>query len=121
MPTWETIEVPVTESKDSDTELSAVHPGATILAEPESTVLTKNSEVFMLVAGSFSVESNAMNLSADLTRKGFDSEVYLQDSGLHLVTFSAHADERIARTRLAELRGEKSTQRAWLKRVGAAH
>ena len=124
VPTWETIEVPVTESKDSDTELSeisAVHPGATILAEPESTVLTKNSEVFVLVAGSFSVESNAMNLSADLTRKGFDSEVYLQDSGLHLVTFSAHADERIARTRLAELRGEKSTQRAWLKRVGAAH
>jgi len=40
---------------------------------------------------------------------------------LHLVTFSAHADERIARTRLAELRGEKSTQRAWLKRVDAAH
>jgi hypothetical protein len=124
VPAWETIEATIPETIEVDNVRSTSADevtktnGMTALELPD---LSENKVIFMLVAGSFSVESNAMNLSADLIRKGFDSEVYLQESGLHLVTFSAHADEQNARIQLAELREEKSTERAWLKRFGAAH
>ena len=124
VPTWETIEASTLETVEANNvrpESTEEVTKTTDLTTSELTELTENNVIFMLVAGSFSVESNAMNLSAGLIRKGFDSEVYLQDNGLRLVTFSIHADEVSARAQLAELRGEKSTERAWLKRFGAAH
>ncbi len=81
----------------------------------------KSDAVFLLVAGSFSIESNAQNLSERLSQKGFDSEVFKQENGLHLVTFSTHFEEGQARKNLAELRRDESTKRAWLKRLGQLH
>ena len=113
VPTWESI----VEGKATNVE-----PIEDKIEEPkEALIVSESNAMYMLVAGSFSIESNALNLSAELTRKGFDSEVFRQDNGLHVVTYSTHFNENSARTQLAELRSESSTERAWLKRVGAAH
>jgi hypothetical protein len=102
IPTWESI--------------NPVDVGAEAYVEEEP----KTGHVFLLVAGSFSVQSNAINLSNDLNEQGFDSEVLLQESGLHLVTFATHFDEEMARTELSQLRLDENTSRAWLKRLDAA-
>lgn len=102
IPTWESI--------------NPVDAGAEAYVEEEP----KTGHVFLLVAGSFSVQSNAINLSNDLNEQGFDSEVLLQESGLHLVTFATHFDEEMARTELSQLRLDENTSRAWLKRLDAA-
>lgn len=102
IPTWESI-IPVDAVADTFVEEEL-----------------KTKQVFLLVAGSFSVQSNATNLSKDLNEQGFDSEVLLQESGLHLVTFAMHFDEENARAQLSQLRLNENTSRAWLKRFDAA-
>ena len=102
IPTWESI--------------NPVDVGAEAYVEEEP----KTGHVFLLVAGSFSVQSNAINLSNDFNEQGFDSEVLLQESGLHLVTFATHFDEEMSRTEFSQLRIDESTSRAWLKRLDAA-
>jgi cell division protein FtsN len=106
-----------------EAETNAVEKGelATSTVSIKPVVATKSDAVFLLVAGSFSVESNAQNLSKDLSEQGFDSEVFKQENGLHLVTFATHFEEGQARRNLAELRTDESTKRAWLKRVGQVH
>lgn len=71
--------------------------------------------LYMLVAGAFSVEANAVTLAEELTTKGFDSEVFAQDGGLHIVTYATHVDESSARTHLAHLRTQAVSENAWLK------
>jgi hypothetical protein len=123
---WESMVEPAAASKmvtKREAETNAVEKGelATSTVSIKPVVATKSDAVFLLVAGSFSVESNAQNLSKDLSEKGFDSEVFKQENGLHLVTFATHFEEGQARTNLAELRSDESTKRAWLKRVGQLH
>jgi hypothetical protein len=123
---WESMVEPAAASKmvtKREAETNAVEKGelATSTVSIKPVVATKSDAVFLLVAGSFSVESNAQNLSKDLSEKGFDSEVFKQENGLHLVTFATHFEEGQARKNLAELRTDESTKRAWLKRVGQVH
>jgi cell division septation protein DedD len=126
IPVWEVIADPAAASTTvtkSEEKKNAAENGelSTSTVSIKSVVATKNDAVFLLVAGSFSVESNAQNLSKDLSEKGFDSEVFKQENGLHLVTFATHFEEGQARRNLAELRSDESTKRAWLKRVGQVH
>lgn len=126
IPVWESFAEPAAAStmvtkSEEETKVAEKEERSTSTVSIKPVVATKSDAVFLLVAGSFSVESNAQNLSKDLSEKGFDSEVFKQENGLHLVTFATHFEEGQARTNLAELRSDESTKRAWLKRVGQLH
>lgn len=75
--------------------------------------------MFALVAGAFSVESNAIRMASGLRLEGFNSEVFLQDDGLHLVTYAAFDQELDARAKLKQLRDDERWVTAWLKRFEA--
>lgn len=75
----------------------------------------EETAMFMLVAGAFSVESNAVRLAKKLRSEGFDSEVFLQDGGLHIVTYATHLEEESARKHLNVLRAQKASKSAWMK------
>ena len=65
MPTWESI---------VERKATNVDPIEEKIEEPkEALIVAESNAMYMLVAWSFSIESNALNLSAGLTRKGFDS------------------------------------------------
>lgn len=76
---------------------------------------TGEAGLYMLVAGAFSVEVNAQTLALSLQENGFDAEVFLQDGGLHIVTFATHAEEDSARAHLELLRKQQISKNAWLK------
>jgi len=50
-----------------------------------------------------------------LQENGFDAEVFLQDGGLHIVTFATHVEEDSARAHLELLRKQQISKNAWLK------
>ena len=77
--------------------------------------LDDNPGLYMLVAGSFSMEANAQVLANDLVANGFDAQVFEQDGGLHIVTYATHLDEQSARMHLEELRTQRISENAWLK------
>ena len=76
-------------------------------------------QMIVLVAGAFAVESNAMNLAAKLQTEGFSSEILLQESGLHLVTYASFQSEVEARKTLTEIRKDDRWSSAWMKRFKA--
>jgi len=78
-----------------------------------------SARMFALVAGAFSVEDNANRLALSLRNEGFNAEIFLQDNGLHVVTYAAFDQESAARKKLAELREDKRWATAWLKRFQA--
>lgn len=126
IPEWESIAEPapmspvMTENaEETNVTEKAEIPTSAVSIEPVEAM--KSDAVFLLVAGSFSIESNAQNLSKELNENGFDSEVFKQENGLHLVTFATHFEEGQARRSLAELRSDESTARVWLKRVAQPH
>lgn len=114
------------EAIDESTDLIIEVRSAVELPKPlkdvvEPSVVTESTDiVFMLVAGSFTVASNAHNHSAALNQQGFVSEIYLQENGSHLVTFATHLTESDARAQLKELRSDETTDRAWLKRLDSS-
>ncbi|MGB5554365.1 MAG: SPOR domain-containing protein, partial [Flavobacteriaceae bacterium] len=79
-------------------------------------VITKKKANTMppIVAGAFRFKNNADKKIRELKRRGFEAEYLgVNDSGLHMVTYSRFAD---AKTALQELHKIKSTQSidAWL-------
>jgi hypothetical protein len=58
-------------------------------------------------------------LADKLRSEGFNSEILLQDNGLHVVTYAAFHQEADARVKLAELRKNTRWATAWLKRFEA--
>jgi len=78
-----------------------------------------SARMFALVAGAFSVEDNAHRLAEKLRLEGFGAEIFLQDNGLHVVTYAAFDQEANAREKLAELRMNARWATAWLKRFEA--
>ena len=79
----------------------------------------ETARMFALVAGAFSVEDNAHRLADKLRLEGFGAEIFLQDNGLHVVTYAAFDQEADARQKLAELRKNTRWATAWLKRFEA--
>jgi len=79
----------------------------------------ESARMFALVAGAFSVEDNAHRLAEKLRLEGFGAEIFLQDNGLHVVTYAAFDQEANAREKLAELRMNARWATAWLKRFEA--
>jgi len=78
-----------------------------------------SSRMFALVAGAFSIESNAQRMARSLRKEGFNSEIFLQANGLHVVTYAAFDQESDARKKLVQLRDNKRWSNAWLKRFEA--
>ena len=76
----------------------------------------KSDRMFALVAGAFAVESNALRMARNLRIEGFSSEIFLQDDGLHVVTYAAFDEEGDARAELEQLRDDERWANAWLKR-----
>lgn len=114
VPTWTDVEAlnePVETAEDLPTSAEEV----TVIPVDVPAADAQPKGLFMLVAGAFSVESNATALSESLQENGFDSEVYLQDGGLHIVTYATHLDEQSAREHLAVLKGQTISKNAWLK------
>tara|TARA_B110000503_G_scaffold142328_1_gene238772 strand:- start:5112 stop:6221 length:1110 start_codon:yes stop_codon:yes gene_type:complete len=86
-------------------------------AEPEmETTAAVSAEMFVLVAGAFSVEDNALRLAQNLRGEGFNAEIFLQSNGLHVVSYAAFDAESDAREKLGQLRQDQRWATAWLKR-----
>lgn len=113
VPTWEDAEgleeTPPIETPTAD------HVESISEAVGMPAALDESPGLFMLVAGAFSVEANALTLAQDLAAKGFDSEVFEQDGGLHIVTYATHIEEASARAHLTQLRTQSVSANAWLK------
>lgn len=112
-PTWDDIDALVEAVTVDESVADAPRPTRDEIGQPAS--LDENPGLYMLVAGAFSVEENAATLAAELVSSGFDAEVFVQDGGLHIVTYATHLDERSARAHLAELRTQSISENAWLK------
>lgn len=114
VPSWDDVQALAEEAAVAEPEMEAAEEVA-----PEAVgapaALDENPGLYMLVAGAFSVEGNALTLAQELTAKGFDSEVFAQDGGLHIVTYATHVDEASARAHLAHLRTQAVSENAWLK------
>tara|TARA_B100000963_G_scaffold360062_1_gene389584 strand:- start:7070 stop:8086 length:1017 start_codon:yes stop_codon:yes gene_type:complete len=114
VPSWDDVEAldePV--SAPVAVKLSPVRPTTDEIGMPAG--LDENPGLYMLVAGAFSVESNARVLANELVASGFSSEVFKQNGGLHIVTYATHVDEQSARVHLRKLRMQAISQNAWLK------
>ena len=104
---------------DFTTERVSSTGTAVVLAAVEEKSSAIQEQMIVLVAGAFAVESNAMNLSAKLQTEGFSSEILLQESGLHLVTYASFQSEVEARKTLTEIRKDDRWSSAWMKRFKA--
>lgn len=114
VPTWDDVQGLSEETVPADLSAEpAVESAPTPVGVPAA--LNENPGLYMLVAGAFSVEANALTLAQELNAKGFDSEVFAQDGGLHIVTYATHVDEASARAHLAHLRTQAVSENAWLK------
>jgi len=120
IPAWSDAEALKTEEPvtavDTPEEEPAVIETAAIADQPVGAPAeTGQAGLYMLVAGAFSVEANAQTLALSLQENGFDAEVFLQDGGLHIVTFATHVEEDSARAHLELLRTQQISKNAWLK------
>lgn len=113
VPTWDDIDALVEAATVEVPAMDAPRPTTEEVGMPAA--LDEDPGLYMLVAGAFSVEENAATLAAELVSSGFDAEVFVQDGGLHIVTYATHFDERSARAHLAELRTQSVSENAWLK------
>jgi len=120
IPTWSDVEAleteePVTAVVTPDEEPEVIVT-ATVTAMPVGAPAeVEEAGLYMLVAGAFSVEANAQSLALNLQENGFDAEVFLQDGGLHIVTYATHVEEGSARAHLELLRAQQISKNAWLK------
>jgi hypothetical protein len=120
IPAWSDAEALETEESETAVatpeEEPAVIETAAIADQPVGVPAeTNEAGLYMLVAGAFSVEANAQTLALSLRENGFDAEVFLQDGGLHIVTFATHVEEDSARAHLELLRTQQISKNAWLK------
>lgn len=113
VPTWDDIDALVEAATVEEPTMDAPRPTTEEVGMPAA--LDEDPGLYMLVAGAFSLEENAATLAQELVSKGFDAEVFLQDGGLHIVTYATHIDERSARAHLEELRTQSVSANAWLK------
>ena len=106
-----------------NTTQTSLAPSMESVAPEAINVLPSNdavsSRMFALVAGAFSIESNAQRMAHSLRKEGFNSEIFLQANGLHVVTYAAFDQESDAREKLVQLRDNKRWSNAWLKRFEA--
>jgi hypothetical protein len=120
IPVWSDVEAlkteePVTAVATLEEERAVIETAA-IADQPVGVPAeTNEAGLYMLVAGAFSVEANAQTLALSLRENGFDAEVFLQDGGLHIVTFATHVEEDSARAHLELLRTQQISKNAWLK------
>ena len=113
VPTWDDMDALVEAATAEVPTMDAPRPTTEEVGMPAA--LDEDPGLYMLVAGAFSVEENAATLAAELVSSGFDAEVFVQDGGLHIVTYATHFDEHSARAHLAELRTQSVSENAWLK------
>lgn len=115
VPTWSDI-VEMSAAETAWTARTAVGtPAITSEHAAGAPTTPADASLYMLVAGAFSLEDNAKALADQLVNQGFDAEIFLQDGGLHIVTFATHIDELSARAHLEVLRMQSVSSSAWLK------
>lgn len=68
---------------------------------------------YHVVAGCFSVKSNARNFMEKLQNQGYQADTSVQHRGLNVVSYQSFANEREARKFLRKVKKEHSSQ-AWL-------
>lgn len=81
---------------------------------PETTETTKVGDVFYIVAGSFTVYSNAQQLNQQLKTKGFDSNILEPFGNYNRVTVKQFATREDARAALPGLRSQVKDQTLWI-------
>jgi type IV pilus assembly protein PilQ len=71
---------------------------------------------YYIIAGSFSVQQNAVNLQNELQNKGYDSTIISQPgSSMQMVTFGGYDDYGVAQSQLSEIQTNENPD-AWLYR-----
>ena len=115
VPTWSDV-AELSAHESESTRPSSAEPSEWMPEAITGTPTTAaEASFYMLVAGAFSLEENANALAEQLVNEGFDADVFLQDGGLHIVTFATHIDETSARAHLDVLHTQPASRSAWLK------
>ncbi|NNE54381.1 MAG: SPOR domain-containing protein [Flavobacteriales bacterium] len=86
-------------------------------AEEKPAELGKVSSLKMwfIVGGAFSEKSNADKMVRSLQAKGYESYIFGQNKGLHLVCYGSYTTKAAAKTALKDVRS-KENEKAWLKK-----
>lgn len=87
------------------------------VSQPVQPSRTKfNGKRYYVVAGVFSIESNADGLVDELIRKGYDAEKFGKIGNLHAVSFGVFSNSSDANAFLAKMRTKENPD-AWIKVV----
>ena len=70
---------------------------------------------FHLIAGSFKVESNAINFVEKLKKDGYSSEIVGVRNGYHFVSFSSHETRAQAVQAMNQIK--KTNEQVWILRM----
>ncbi len=111
-----------TDAPGSDTEENAAQEAETDQTGVESVEETEpepetppagQSKKYYIVAGMFSIRTNAEDLVNTLKAKGYDAELFGRHGNLYAVSFSSHVSKTTAAQELNRIR-EQINPKAWL-------
>lgn len=110
----ETLNATGTHVRLREVHMEVSKPEAPVVINEEEAQASSPVENFWLVAGAFSVESNARNYAASAQAKGWNAEVRLGTNGLNMVVLGAFEDAMVARMEMDRIRQDGEFQ-VWLK------
>ena len=81
---------------------------------PETTVVENDADVFYVIAGSFTVYSNAQNLCNKLKTKGFNSEILIPFGQYNRVAVKSFKTRAEAKASFASLKSRLNDEGLWI-------
>ena len=81
---------------------------------PETNVVENDADVFYVIAGSFTVYSNAQNLCNKLKTKGFPSEILIPFGQYNRVAVKSFKTRAEAKASLASLKSRLNDEGLWI-------
>jgi len=81
---------------------------------PETTVVENDADVFYVIAGSFTVYSNAQNLCNKLKTKGFNAEILIPFGQYNRVAVKSFKTRAEAKASLASLKSRLNDEGLWI-------
>ena len=82
--------------------------------QPETTPVVNEGDMFYIIAGSFTVYSNAQNLCNKLKVKGFDSEILIPFGQYNRVSVKSFKTREEAKASIATLKSKLGDDGLWI-------
>lgn len=112
------VEIEMDEDEDVGSNGDENEPDTSV-ADEETDRPTRSESAeaeYYIIAGSFSVQQNAVDLQNELQNKGYDSTIISQPgSSMQMVTFGGYDDYGVAQSQLSEIQTNENPD-AWLYR-----